>query len=218
MFMLHLVEPGESDVLPVFLYLESSWLLPGLNAVPHVPAERSCRYTPTSTWGSPSFSLLGHRQKASLSSMCPTGTDVDDLGKIDWKSWTRTTQVHPHIRGRRQQLRGPEAPFITWKWTFHDGLSKFSNRCWCSIPPLWFCGLQSLWFRFILWLTIYNLAWWQYRAMREHNDTYRKPDAVLVDATQRVPAEYSNCCRPVNTSGKLVSPVCLRHKRHNWYQ
>lgn len=83
--MLHLVEPGGSDVLPVFLYLESPWLPPGLNAVPHVPAERSCRYTPASTWGSPSFSLLGHRQK-SLSSTCPTGTDVDDLGKIDWKS------------------------------------------------------------------------------------------------------------------------------------
>lgn len=81
--MLHLAETRGSNVVAVFMYLESSWLLPGLNAVPRAPAERGCRDTPTSTWGSSSSSLLGHRRKTSLSSTCPTGTDVDDLGKID---------------------------------------------------------------------------------------------------------------------------------------
>lgn len=55
------------------MYLKSSWLLHGLNAAPHVPAERRCRDRPASTWGSPNLSLLGHREEARLSATCRTG-------------------------------------------------------------------------------------------------------------------------------------------------
>lgn len=85
------------------MYLRSSWLLLGLNAVPHVPAERSCRCRPASTWGSPTLSLLGQRDKTSLSSKCPART----------QRWLKQAELGEHKgtnNGHTMGMTTPESP------------------------------------------------------------------------------------------------------------
>lgn len=156
------------------------------------------------------------RQNKSQFYMSSKNTEV---AKRSWTEHKGTNNGHTMGVTTPESPRGcraQNAPLMRQKLIISVAIfefSQFSHRWWCSTPPPWL--LWPLVFRTELYfLTDTQQACLMVTA-REHDDMNRNLGAVLGDVTQRAPAEWDNCCRPVNTSDRPVSPVCLRHKRHN---